>query len=93
MDFDTKSNLRAHVSSEHKQTILQNCPFCDKTFPTSKDLRKHIKSSGPGHRGLKNVKAHKCSFCDETYSTSDDLVICMKIVPSDTVPSVIFMRS
>ena len=75
MDFDTKSNLRAHVSSEHKQTILQNCPFCDKTFPTSKDLRKHIKSSGPGHRGLKNVKAHKCSFCDETFSTSDDLVL------------------
>jgi hypothetical protein len=38
-------------------------------------LRKHIKYSGPGHRGLKNVKAHKCSFCDQTFSTSDDLVL------------------
>ena len=75
MDFDTKSNLRDHVSSEHKRVILQNCPFCDKTFPTSKALRKHIKCSRSGHRGLKNVKAHKCSFCDETFSTSDDLVL------------------
>ena len=75
MDFDTKSNLRDHVSSEHKRDILQNCPFCDKTFPTSKALRKHIKYARSGHRGLKNVKAHKCSFCDETFSTSDDLVL------------------
>ena len=52
MDFDTKSNLRDHGSLEHKRVILQNCPFCDKTFPTSKALRKHIKCSGLGHRGL-----------------------------------------
>ena len=75
MDFDTKSNLRDHVSSEHKRVILQNCPFCDKTFPTSKALRKHIKYSRSGHRGLKNVKAHKCSFCNEAFSTSNDLVL------------------
>ena len=70
-----KSNLRDHVSSEHKRDILQNCPFCDKTFPTSKALRKHIKYARSGHRGLKNVKAHKCSFCDEAFSTLDDLVL------------------
>ncbi len=65
--FSTKSNVRKHVDTIHKQLKLYTCTLCDTSFTLKGYLTKHVETF---HSKLKYFS---CTLCDKTFVSKDTL--------------------
>ncbi|KAL7305583.1 hypothetical protein TKK_0002314 [Trichogramma kaykai] len=60
--FSTKTTLKIHINSVHKDLKPYHCDVCDKSFTQKFNLRRHIDSV---HNGR---KPHNCDICGKSFA-------------------------